>query len=278
MKPLLNIKLSNGLFIDPIEARVIGDSFKSQYNNNEPFPHIAIDNLFPEEMIEALLQDFPKIPLQSDKNYDRFYERGKRSINPLYCANRAKIIFNFLNSEPFLQFLEGITGIDGLIPDPYFKGGGYHETCRDGRLGIHADFRLQQHMHLERRINLLIYLNKDWQTSYGGDLELWSRNMAKVEKKIAPIFGRSVLFNTDKTSFHGHPDPLTVPEEITRKSVALYYYTASKLIYQEVDQSGTNFQPRNESEKIASTSRYKRSFSTNLRRIKNKLFSRKTDF
>src|SRR5206468_2179145 len=98
------------------------------------------------------------------------------------------------------------TGIPGLMPDPYFEGGGLHETKRGGHLGIHADFNIHSQLKVERRLNLLIYLNENWDKTFGGELELWNKDMKECAVRVAPIFGRAVIFNTDLDSFHGHPE------------------------------------------------------------------------
>jgi hypothetical protein len=150
-------------------------------------------------------------------------------IYPYDCDIWLQSAFAFFNSPSMLQFLEGLTNIQGLIPDPYFTGGGLHEISNGGKLGIHADFQVNEELQLKRRINVLIYLNKDWKPEYGGELELWDTAMRDKVVSIAPLFNRCVIFNTDADSFHGHPDPLTTPANVTRKSIALYYYTAQRL-------------------------------------------------
>ena len=134
--------------------------------------------------------------------------------------------FIFLNSQIFLEFLQELTGIkEALIPDPYFEGGGFHEIKRDGFLKIHVDFHKHRKMNLDRRLNLLIYLNEDWDEEWGGHFELWEKDMSKSIVKIAPHFNRVALFSTTGNSWHGHPDPLLCPPERSRRSLALYYYT-----------------------------------------------------
>ena len=130
-----------------------------------------------------------------------------------------------LNSSTFIRTLEGLTGIENLIPDPSLRGGGLHQILPGGLLGIHADFTHHVKYDLERRVNLLLYLNKDWEDEYGGHLELWNRDASHCVKRIRPTAGRCIIFNTDADSYHGHPRPLTCPEGITRKSIAIYYYT-----------------------------------------------------
>ena len=143
-----------------------------------------------------------------------------------------------------LRFLEGITNMQGLLPDPYFAGGGFHEISSGGLLGIHADFRVNEGLQLIRRVNVLIYLNKNWQDAYGGKLELWDKSMQNKVKEVAPLFNRCVIFNTDADSFHGHPEPLTTPPDITRKSIALYYYTALPIANDTGESRHTNYVAR----------------------------------
>jgi hypothetical protein len=125
----------------------------------------------------------------------------------------------------FLNFLEKLTGIAGLIADPHLRGGGLHEIRREGALGVHADFNLYPRLNIWRRLNFLLYLNEDWDLSWGGELELWDRTGKQKVKGIAPLFNRAVIFDTSNYSYHGHPHPLMCPSDRSRKSIALYYYT-----------------------------------------------------
>ncbi len=137
-----------------------------------------------------------------------------------------------------------MTGIEGLIADPHFEGGGLHQIERGGHLKVHADFNRHPHTQLDRRLNVLVYLNRDWQPEYGGALELWNRDMSRSEAQILPYFNRCVVFSTTSTSFHGHPEPLNCPEGRTRKSLALYYYTKDRPASERRDEHNTLFQAR----------------------------------
>ncbi|WP_202803353.1 2OG-Fe(II) oxygenase [Pedobacter arcticus] len=112
-----------------------------------------------------------------------------------------------------------------MISDPYFFGGGQHEIKKGGLLKVHADFNKHPQLKLDRRINVLVYLNKDWKEEYGGNFELWGKNMEQCVKKILPVFNRMAIFSTTDFSYHGHPDALNCPEDRSRKSLALYYYS-----------------------------------------------------
>lgn len=245
MTPVLPINVADGLKLDPAQARKIGESLSSEYCFAEPFPHIVLENFLPPELVRGLIEHFPQEKLASDVVFDAGYAgHHKRQILPADCDDFCRRTFDFFNSQPFLEFLEGLSAIDGLLPDPYFVGGGFHEIGRGGKLGIHADFRINNRLHLSRRMNVILYLNENWRDEYNGSLELWSRDMKERVKSVAPVINRCVIFNTDADSYHGHPDPLTTPEGVLRRSVALYYYTASKAIYEEVPNLSTMYVAR----------------------------------
>jgi hypothetical protein len=226
-QPVLPIDTSDGFVLSRKDASNAGQALMGDYAFAEPFPHIVLDDFLPKDIAENLLSHFPEDAKSNDKVYEKGYGGlHKRQIFPYDCDAYLQNAFSFFNSAPMLRFLENITNIKGLLPDPYFTGGGLHETSAGGLLGIHADFRVNENLQLIRRVNLLIYLNKEWKEEYAGKLELWDRKMTRKVEEVSPIFNRCVIFNTDEDSFHGHPDPLTTPDGITRKSVALYYYTA----------------------------------------------------
>lgn len=228
--PVLPISLDQGFSLDEDTAFALGQARMDAYAFAEPFAHAVMDDFLPADMTEALLAHFPADPKAHDKVYEKGYGgTHKRQISPYDCDAYLRAAFAFFNSAQFIRFIEGITNIQGLIPDPYFSGGGLHETSSGGLLGIHADFQVNEGLQLFRRVNVLIYLNKDWQEAYGGKLELWDKAMTKKVVDVAPVFNRCVIFNTDADSFHGHPDPLTTPPHITRKSIALYYYKAQTI-------------------------------------------------
>lgn len=158
--------------------------------------------------------------------YDNPNERKHASKGEHVFRKRTKKLVHFLNSQPFLDFLQKLTGIkETLVPDPYLEGGGFHEIKPGGFLKIHVDFHKHRRMNLDRRLNILIYLNENWEEDYGGHFELWDKNMSKCEAYIAPLFNRLAIFSTTGYSYHGHPNKLTCPPDRSRKSLALYYYS-----------------------------------------------------
>ena len=194
-------------------------------------------------MLKGVLAEFPSSETKS--YFDRDQERLKFQFQPDETeSGLTRNLFAELNSRAFIGFLEELTGTSGLISDPHFEGGGLHETKRGGHLGIHADFNIHGALKLERKLNLLVYLNEDWQSEFGGQLELWDRTMKECVVKVEPVFGRAVIFNTALDSFHGHPDPLNCPPERSRRSLATYYYSAPAEGTAALPKRTTNFRAR----------------------------------
>ena len=202
---------------------------KANYQKASPYPHTQFDDFLETWAADKALEVFPKVKDEGWIHYVHVNEK-KHGLNKLdLIPSFIREVIDELNSEAFISYLEELTGIDGLLPDETFEGGGIHQSERGGYLNVHADFTVHPHKrNWRRRVNVLVYLNKDWDTSYGGDLELWDRKMTACEQKIAPIFNRVVIFNTDEDSYHGLPEPLKCPEGDSRKSIALYYFTEEK--------------------------------------------------
>ena len=199
---------------------------QEKYMGAEPYPHIMIDDFIEPDAAEQAYGSFPSVKDEGWIHYVHFNEKkdglNKIDLLPPFVQ---EVIHEF-NSPRFLSWLEKLTGIDGLLKDEMLEGGGLHQSLRDGFLNIHADFTVHPHKrNWRRRVNLLLYLNPDWKDEYGGFLELWSRDMKEMVHSIKPSFNRCVIFNTDADSYHGLPDPIKCPEDDSRKSIALYYFT-----------------------------------------------------
>ncbi len=196
------------------------------YREAKPFPHVVVDNLLPEEWAERAALSFPQ---PDDKLWIHYIHYNEHK----YGMNRAdkmpepiREVIAYFQSGAFVQWLEELTGIQNLLPDKMLEGGGMHQTKRRGFLNIHADFTVHPRKpKWQRRVNLIYYLNKDWTSNWGGNLELWDQTMLNKEVSVSPLFNRAVIFSTSETSYHGHPVPLNCPPDNSRKSLALYYYT-----------------------------------------------------
>jgi Rps23 Pro-64 3,4-dihydroxylase Tpa1-like proline 4-hydroxylase len=205
---------------------------------NNPFPHCVIDNFFDTDIANKLYENINSLKLE-DANSKFTNKKSLYEYNKFAFSNIEKLplslkdVFVYLNSKEFIKKLEKLTGISGLIyGDLKLRGAGVHIIKNEGFLGMHTDFNSYYHSthgKLDRRINLLIYMNKDWKSEYKGDLLMYHQDNISEVKRNQPIFNRCVIFNTTNKSVHGHPEPLCVDkEDIYRKSIALYYYTKNE--------------------------------------------------
>ena len=246
-----------------------------------PFPHAIIESLFPEKSLRALAAEIPETMLASGCVPGAaacYRKRGvhyrKSELHDAAQGPYTRALFATLRTRSFVQFLERLSGVHRLIPDPGFQGSGVHLTGPGGILKVHHDFNFMRckrtesadgdyvwdhgggsggrvsysdcrrgasapsetmgdgssagdagYSRLHRRVNVFVYINDDWPESYNGHLELWSRNMTTCVRRIAPTFGRFVVFSSTDFSFHGHPAPMPLPPGRMRRSLAFYYYT-----------------------------------------------------
>jgi hypothetical protein len=212
------------LDLDALEARL--PELRERYASAIPFPHIVLDDFLVPDVARRATEEFPPVDPKVWINWVHVNEHkyGNRDVGT--WSGTLQSIAAELNSAEFVGFLERLTGIDDLLVDESMEGGGLHQSLPGGFLNIHADFTVHPHQRQwRRRVNLLLYLNAQWPEEYGGGLELWSTDMKRCEKTIAPIGNRVVIFNTDANAFHGHPEPLRCPDGMSRQSLALYYFT-----------------------------------------------------
>lgn len=216
-----------GIFDDPKYAKLAVEN-TDKYVNADPFPHIVFDNFIDPKFIKVLAEQAPKPDdiswvVTDNAGSRRIYQHDETKFKPLL-----REMLREMNSRQFLLFLETLTGIDNLIPDPYYNGGGLHSSGKGDYLKVHADFNWHHKLHAHRRINALLYLNEGWQDEWEGKLEFWNLEMTHAVKAYAPIANRLIVFNTTQDSNHGVPIPLACPEGMRRIQLNLYYYTTKR--------------------------------------------------
>lgn len=211
--------------LDPERLASLGDSLAQSYRSADPFPHAVIDDFVEPAVVRAVVAEYP----QDRAEWDLYLDEGNSNKLAISDETRlgptARRLIAELNGGPMVRFLEALTGVTGLVPDPHLLGGGLHQLDPGGFLRVHADFNHHPHLKLDRRLNFLLYLNEGWQEDWGGALELWNRDMSERVRRVVPVAGRAVVFSTTSTSYHGNPEPVACPEGMARRSIALYYYT-----------------------------------------------------
>ena len=248
------------------DLKAFGAEKQSEYRSADPFPNMYFDNFFNAHMLKEVLNEFPDLTKGADIKFNDPNQIKLASKGEYRFGDRTREFMHYLNSQPFLEFLTNLTGIENLIPDPFFDGGGCHQIQPGGMLKLHADFNKHPITKLDRRLNVLIYMNEDWKEEYGGHFELWDKDMKESRKKILPLFNRMALFTTTSFSYHGHPNPLTCPPDRTRKSLALYYYTNGRPeeeVVSGIEDHNTIFKYRKED----NSSRFKTAMKETIRLI-----------
>lgn len=210
-------------------------NFVSQLENkivvsNDPFPNAIVKDLIPLTFAKKAEEEFISFKKTVDAGCKPFQETKRLMENYDVMPATIKKIVEFFNSQNFIDILEKKFSLKNVQADWTLHGGGLHESFKGGFLKVHSDFIYMRKSKLRRVLNLLIYLNSDWQESWGGALELWDSNMKFPKKSIWPEINNAVIFRTDKDSNHGFPDPINCPQEVRRKSIALYYYVKEKTI------------------------------------------------
>lgn len=205
------------------ELLAFAESRREQYRSKEPFPHIVLDGFFPAAVLDDVLVELEDV--EHEESRDFFAAKNRHLTYDIDRMGPTTQRFMIdLNSAPFCSFLETLTGIEGLISDASLFGGGFQEMGCGGCLKMHADFSRHERLRLDRRVNLLLYLNKDWQAEWGGELLLSDPRLERFTR-IAPTFNRALIFSVTDFAFHGVPDPIECPQGVKRKALALFYYT-----------------------------------------------------
>lgn len=204
------------------------DSLRRRFETARPFPHVVLDGQLaasPEEIVSV----FPSPEWDGWQRYGDEYQKGKMICRDIeVIPDPFRSIIEEASAPSFLQFLEHVTGIGKLLVDPYLEGGGLHASGAGGILAPHTDFHVYTRLQLYRRINVLIYLNPEWEQQWGGCLELFADQKATVPVlTVVPTLGRIVIFQTDDRSVHGFTKPIDAGGRY-RRSIALYYYTSEE--------------------------------------------------
>ncbi len=210
-------------YINSDYQKIFNNGYLENYNYNNALvsPHVLFENFFNEDILNSILNEFPNL----EKEFDNFFNDRNSKVftkTNFKNLNSIKKFVDFLNSKPFIDFLQKLTGIsEKLIGDVDMLGGGLHEYKKGGYLKLHSDFYLHPNLKLDRRINVLIYLNKNYKPQEKGEIYLFNKDL-KRNVKYYPKFNSLFIFNTSKYSYHGVPDPI---EMDSRKSIALYFYS-----------------------------------------------------
>ncbi|HLN01120.1 MAG TPA: 2OG-Fe(II) oxygenase [Bryobacteraceae bacterium] len=225
------------------------DGYREVFLHADPFKHVLIENFFAPEFAERLLADFPSFDTRLAKNEmgqlgGKAVQMNIRTISPVY-----EELYAVIGGRPFLEFVSRLAGIPDLILDPKMYGGGTHDNQHGQELDPHVDFNYDEGRQLHRRLNLIVYMNKEWRTEWGGALEIHSNPRLPDENRIRafdPLFNRCVMFETNEYSWHGFPK-IDLPADkrhLSRKSISIYLYTKARPAEEIAPMHGTFYVQR----------------------------------
>ncbi|MBS1595903.1 MAG: 2OG-Fe(II) oxygenase [Bacteroidetes bacterium] len=215
--------------MESLQSRL--DGIRADFNDPaKPFRYVMFENFFYPAKADLIYQNYPAI---TDGKWDGTTyvdQKNKFAKTKFEAGSVLDTVFREMNSVDFTGWLEQVTGIPAILGDEELFGGGLHQSIAGAFLNVHVDYNIHPTTKYHRRMNVLVYMNKDWKDEYEGHLELWDLSNGQMNQiaKIAPLFNRCVIFETSEVSFHGHPKPLNTPAGINRKSIATYYYTADR--------------------------------------------------
>lgn len=242
------LKTSSYQFISQVAAGE-AEKYREVFQSAKPFKYVLIENFFDRKAAEELLSEFPEFDNEKARNElgvigAKAARADIENVSPLYRSLK-----QYLSSSEFLTVMTRLTGIEDLELDPHMYGGGTHENRHGQELDAHIDFNYDEAEKLHRRLNLIVYLNKDWKPEWGGQIELHSNPRESDTNKIAsfdPSFNRAIIFETNEISWHGFPVINLPPEERhrSRKSISIYYYTRTRPAHEIVPAHGTFYVQR----------------------------------
>lgn len=198
-----------------------------KFAQGQPFPNVVIDDFLNQSLAEQVHRDFPIDQPDLWYVYDNPIERKKACDRIYKCSASIQRVFWALQSEEFVSLIRQITGIHNLENDPHMHGAGLHFHENGGHLGLHLDYDIHPITGKQRRVNVIIFLNPEWNADeFHGELELWDKDLSRCVTKVAPVWNRMALFQTTDISYHGLPTPIRLPTDSRvrgRMSLAIYY-------------------------------------------------------
>lgn len=221
----------------------LADAGAAAYAAAEPFPHAVVDGFFDPDRLRRVAEELPDRDTVGWTTWDTSNEWKHVFDQPEHFGPHARQLADELNGSEFVRYLERLTGVAGLVPDPHLTAAGYFDVRRGGFLNVHVDFARNPKLSLVRRVNVLVYLNDGWRPDWGGDLELWRSVDGGRVRSIAPLFNRMVVFSTPNAA-HGHPEPITAPEGRSRLCFSAYYFTSPDQADSPTDRHGVLFSSR----------------------------------
>lgn len=211
--------------LEKIESYDI-EKLRIQYDSHPYYGKIDIHNFLPEEVTEQCAKELDALPLEIGKKFTRKGSCMWEYNNLKYTPIQEQLV-NVLHSSEFIRWVEKVSGVDRLIPDPHLIGSGYMKSFAGDTLKIHTDFNWVEELHLHRAVSIIIYFNKVWDDKWGGALDFFDFNKQKKVSSTMPAFGNMLMWTYHNLVFHGMERPMTCPDNVSRKGIRIFYYKSN---------------------------------------------------
>lgn len=199
---------------------------QQEYRNHPGYSKLEVKDFLPLDVVQAMAKELEAIPLEDCKKFTRkgscMYEYNKIDNTPVQDE-----VIHALHSATFLKWLQEVTDTVDLIPDPHLVGAGYSKAYTGDSLKVHTDFNWNDQLRLHRRLSVVIYLNEDWDETWGGNLDFYDTDRKKVISRVVPGAGNMVVWSYNNLAYHGYPEPMTNPDGTCRKNLRLFYYVSN---------------------------------------------------
>lgn len=222
------------------------DELREQFNTAEPFRHLCIDDFLEPDFAAEVCAAYPSFETALARGFSFNFVNERKKVQVTDSSKFPEPVARLhdaISSQEFRDQLAEITGIPRLLADEQLIGGGMHVTGPHGRLDVHVDFNYVADRQIHRRLNILVYLNPEWNYDWGGEIELWDRDVQRCYQALRPMLNRCVIFETSELSFHGVAG-VTCPPDMERKSFAAYYYTREAPAGWDGEEHSTVFRAR----------------------------------
>tara|TARA_B110000503_G_scaffold129783_1_gene202371 strand:- start:3879 stop:4571 length:693 start_codon:yes stop_codon:yes gene_type:complete len=207
-------------FFNILDTKIVNSYYK------DPAPIWIIDNFLPQEIFDAAVNQISNVT-----NWTEFFNEnsgsGRKECRNLHEAPLIEALANAFNSAKAINWLESLTETEGLIPDPHLLGGGLCSILSKSKLDLHTDFNWNNRLKLNRKVNLMLYMNKEWHDEWGGALEFWDNDKTECVQKIQPMPNRLAVWMYDTNLIHGFPELLNTPETVSRDNLIHFYYNSN---------------------------------------------------
>jgi hypothetical protein len=198
-------------------------AYDHTYRMAEPFPHASLKNVIPWEIMDEIHRDFPS---ETELDFEQLSEGNLLLSKPTLFPDSVGFLIKEMSSPLFLTFLENLSGIKGLIPDPHFEGAGLNICKRGSLIDLYQDSNIHSKLGLHKRVKIVLFLNKDWNPKWGGELELWAKDKGEPVKSIVPEFNRFICMSNSERCRYASLNQVNCPSGHVKKFISIYYYSA----------------------------------------------------